>query len=54
MLELKREQLERQTVKVRKRSFRKNLITQMRGEAGQFLMHAVFVCRLVFRDSRKA
>jgi hypothetical protein len=29
-----------------------NQIAQARGEAGQFLVHAVFVCRLVFRDSR--
>lgn len=27
---------------------------QARGEAGKWLVHAVFVCRLVFRDSRQA
>ncbi len=29
-----------------------NQIAQARGEAGKFLVHAVFICRLVFRDSR--
>src|SRR5215831_8746018 len=28
------------------------LLAQTRGEAGKFFDHAVFVCRLVFRDSR--
>ena len=29
-----------------------NVLAQSRGEAGKFLVHAVFVWRLVFRDSR--
>jgi len=31
-----------------------NQPAQARGEAGKFWVHAVFVCRLVFRDSRRA
>jgi hypothetical protein len=29
-----------------------NVVAQTRGEAGKFFIHAVFVCRLVFRDSQ--
>ena len=31
-----------------------NQLAQTRGKVGKFFVHAVFVCRLVFRDSRKA
>ncbi len=55
MLELEREQFQCQLGELPVADCRLligNQLAQARGEAGKLVVHAVFVCRLVFRDSR--
>ena len=55
VFELKSEQFEGERRELRIADCRLpigNQLAQARGEAGKFCVHAVFVCRLVFRDSR--
>ena len=57
VFELKREKFQREFGKLPVADGRLpagHQLAQARGEAGKFLIHAVFVCRLVFRDSRRA
>ena len=54
VFELKRKKFQRQFVKLVVTHWPRRSEAKAGGETGKFVIHAVFVCRLVFRDSRGA